>query len=280
MSDARAVITQHPEWYHSIELAPGVVTPGRAPLAFWKEELRALQLPNLAGKSVLDVGAYDGFFSFATEQLGASRVVALDHYAWSTDMPAYMHEWRDCQKTGRTLPSPHRTEHWRPEELPGKAPFDAARTCLGSSVESVTTDFMAARAAIIGSFDLVLFLGVLYHVEDPLGAVRRMREFTATGGMCIIETEAMEVPGSGSRALFEFFPSDELNGDDSNWWAPNAAALMGLCRAAGFSSVKQLPERQPLSPIRRFGKQVKKVAAAVPFSPVPRRYRLIVQATV
>lgn len=279
MADARTVIAQHPEWYHSIELAPGVVTPGRAPLAFWQEELRALQLPNLAGKSVLDVGAYDGFFSFATEQLGASRVVALDHYAWSSDMAAYMREWRECQKTGRHLPAPHRTTHWRPDELPGKAPFDAARACLGSAVESVTSDFMAARASIIGSFDLVLFLGVLYHVEDPLGAIRRMRDFTAPGGTCVIETEAMEIPGTGSRALCEFFPFDELNGDDSNWWAPNEAALIGLCRAAGFSAVRVLPERQPLSAARRLGKQMKSVAAAVPFSPVPRRYRLIVHAT-
>lgn len=280
MSDARDVIARHPEWYHSIELAPGVVTPGRAPLAFWQEELRALQLPSLAGKSVLDVGAYDGFFSFSTERLGAARVVALDHYAWSADMAAYMREWRDSQRAGRLLPSPHRTAHWQPAALPGKAPFDAAHACLSSRVESVASDFMLTRASTIGTFDVVLFLGVLYHVEDMLGAIRRMREFTAPGGVCIIETEAMEVPGAGSRALCEFFPFDELNGDESNWWAPNREALVGLCRAAGFSSVAVLPERQPISSLRRMGKRAKAIAAAVPFSPVPRRYRLIVHATV
>jgi hypothetical protein len=57
MSAADDVINDHPEWYHSIKLAPGIVTPGRAPLAAWQEELRALHLPSLAGKSVLDIGA-------------------------------------------------------------------------------------------------------------------------------------------------------------------------------------------------------------------------------
>ena len=53
MPAAEDVLRNHPEWYHSIELAPGVVTPGRSPLAFWQEELRALRLPSLVGKSVL-----------------------------------------------------------------------------------------------------------------------------------------------------------------------------------------------------------------------------------
>jgi hypothetical protein len=120
---------------------------------------------------------------------------------------------------------------------------------------------------------------VLYHLEEPLTAVRRVFELTAPGGLCVIETEAMEIPGSGSRALVEFFPGDELNGDASNWWAPNAAALTGMCRAAGFSRVETQPERQPIDPLRRLGKAVKRSAARVPFSGVPRRYRLIVHAT-
>lgn len=93
---AEDFIRAHPKWYHSIELAPGSVTPGRAPLAFWQEEVRALHPPNLIGKSVLEIGASDEFFSFAPERLGASRVVARDHYALSADM----REWRSVQKSG------------------------------------------------------------------------------------------------------------------------------------------------------------------------------------
>lgn len=278
MLSAADVIRLHPEWYHSIELAPGIVTPGRAPLAFWQEELRALNLPSLARKSLLDIGAYDGFFSFAAERLGAARVVALDHYAWSADMAAYMESWRVAQQSGTRIAAPHLTHHWRPDILPGRRPFDAAREVLGSRVETVVRDFMERDIATVGSFDVVLFLGVLYHLEEPLSALRRVFELTAPGGLCVIETEATEIPGSGSRALCEFFPFDELNGDASNWWAPNAAALMGMCRAAGFASVEQLPERQPLSPLRRLGKRLKTGAAQIPLSPVSRRYRLIVHA--
>lgn len=273
------VIARFPEWYHSIELAPGVVTPGRSPLKFWQEELRALQLPTLSGRSVLDIGAYDGFFSLAAERLGAARVVALDHYIWSTDMPAYMTDWRAARADGRELPPPHLTRHWQPETLPGRAPFDAARESTGSTVESIVADFMTGVHPTIGTFDVVLFLGVLYHLEEPLTAIRRVFDLTAPGGLCVIETEAVEFPGSAGRAMCEFFSSSELNDDASNWWAPNQAALLGMCRAAGFSAVKALPARQPLSPIRRAGKKAKHALARVPFTNIPIRYRLIVHAT-
>ncbi len=273
------VLRDHPEWYHSIELAPGVVTPGRSPLAFWQEELHALRLPDLVGKTVLDIGAYDGFFSFAAERLGAARVVALDHYAWSADMAAYMRDWRSAKRAGRSIPSPHLTEHWRPAELPGRRPFDAAHKVLNSRVEPVVKDFMAPDVAAIGAFDIVIFLGVLYHLEEPLAAIRRVFELTAPGGLCVIETEAMEIPGSGSRALFEFFPSDELHRDASNWWAPNAAAMRGLCRAAGFSRVEILPQRQSVNAMRRLLKRAKHGLARIPFTGIARRYRMIVHAT-
>lgn len=278
MLSADAVLAAHPEWYHSVELAPGKVTPGRAPLAFWHEELRALQLPPLANRSVLDIGAYDGFFSFAAERLGAARVVALDHYCWSVDMAAYMREWRAATAAGATLPSPHLTSHWQPDSLPGRRPFLAARECIGSRVQDVVGDFMTVAPAQVGRFDVVLFLGVLYHLEEPLTAIRRVFELTAPGGTCVIETEAVEVTGVGDRAMVEFFPGSELNGDPSNWWAPNRAAMVGMCTAAGFDRVTVLPERQPLSPVRRLGKQAVHALARLPLVPIPRRYRIIVHA--
>lgn len=279
MPSAEEVLRHHPEWYHSIELAPGIVTPGRKPLSVWQDELRGLRLPDLAGKSVLDIGAFDGFFSFAAERLGAARVVALDHYAWSADMASYMRDWRSARKAGRSIPPPHLTEHWRPAELPGREPFDAAHRVLNSRVQAVVNDFMAGDSTVIGSFDIVLFLGVLYHLENPLAALRRVFELTAPGGLCVIETEAMEIPGSGSRALFEFFPGDELHHDASNWWAPNGAAMAGLCRAAGFSQVEILAQRPRVGLLRRISTKMKHGLASVPFSGVRRRYRLIAHAT-
>jgi tRNA (mo5U34)-methyltransferase len=231
---ARETIARHPEWYHSIELAPGVVTPGRAPLAVWERTLRNLHLPNLHGKSVLDIGAYDGFFSFAAERLGAARVVALDEHVWATDMAAYMRDWREARRVGKTIPAPRDSRHWRPSELPGREPFDAAREVLQSQVEPVVGNFMTMDLTTLGRFDVVLFLGILYHMEDPLLALRRVASLLEPGGTLGIETEAVEIPGAPDSAFFEFFPGNELNNDAANWWAPNAKALEGLATAAGL----------------------------------------------
>ena len=228
------VVKECPEWFHSIELGPNLVTPGRKSPEVLNRELSSLKLPDLHGKSVLDVGAYDGFFSFAAERLGASRVVALDHYVWSVDMTAYMADWRASKQTGTTLPQPSESRHFRPQELPGRKPFDLARRLRESQVEPVVGDFMSMDLAPLGQFDVVFFLGVLYHLEEPLAAARRLRSLVAPGGLAVIETEAMEVAGLGDRAYCEFFPGQELNNDASNWWSPNAKALEGLFRAAGF----------------------------------------------
>ena len=71
-------------WWHSIEL-PDRVTPGQIGLETLKTEWTELRLPPLQGRTVLDIGAWDGWFSFAAEDAGASRVVALDHFVWSLD---------------------------------------------------------------------------------------------------------------------------------------------------------------------------------------------------
>ena len=249
---AKRIIEEYPEWYHSIELAPGVVTPGRAPLEVWQRTLRTLELPDLRGKSVLDIGAYDGFFSFAAERLGAARVVALDEQVWATDMAAYLAEWREAKKLGNPYPAPRESRHWRPEELPGRRPFDAARSLLASKVEPLVGNFMRVDPASIGRFDVVLFLGILYHMEEPLPAMRRVASLLKPGGFLGIETEAVEIPGAPDTAFCEFFPGSELNNDAANWWAPNAKALDGLTRAAGLVDFELVAGPPRLSRFQRF----------------------------
>ncbi len=202
---AQAALRDCPTWFHSIELAPGIVTPGRKSAEVLAKELRSIKLPDLRGKSVLDIGAYDGFFSFAAERLGAARVVALDHYIWSTDMVAYTKDWEESRRTGTVLPPPHQSRHWRPDELPGRRPFDAAHQALNSKVEALVGDFMTMDLQTVGKFDVVLFMGVLYHMEEPLTTLRRLASFTASGGLAVIETAAVEVPGAGKNAVFEFY---------------------------------------------------------------------------
>ena len=88
----------------------------------------------------------------------------------------------------------------------------------------------------LGSFDVVFFLGVLYHMENPLASLRRVASLS--NGVAIIETHAIAVPGYEHLELCEFYSSAELGGDVSNWWEPNVKALEGMCRAAGFARVE------------------------------------------
>jgi tRNA (mo5U34)-methyltransferase len=225
------------DWFHSIDLGAGVVTPGTKSAEHLAGEAAALRLPDLRGRSVLDIGAWDGFYSFEAERRGAARVVALDHYAWSMDLAAMGVYWERCRAEGRP-PEPYEQvpEIWRPDTLPGKRGFDVACTALGSRVESVVADFMTTDLDGVGTFDVAFFLGVLYHLMDPFAALRRLRKVTRE--VAVIETACMVLVGLAERPLWDFFPNDELDGDPGNWWAPNVAGLVGACRAAGFSSVE------------------------------------------
>lgn len=238
-----------PFWWHSIDFGQGVVTPGLKSGASLKRDLEALRLPDLHGKTVLDIGAYDGFFSFEAERRGAKRVVALDHYAWAVDLPKAIAYWRDCNERGIPFDPAAEASRLHPEELPGMLAYNTAHRGLDSKVETVVQDFMETDPDQLGTFDVVLFLGVLYHMQNPLLALQRVAALTR--GLAVIETEAMELPGIEDRPLCEFFEGVELNNDSSNWWAPNEKAVAGMCRAAGFSRVEVVVGSPLLTPARK-----------------------------
>lgn len=240
---ARAV-AQVSAWYHSIDLGNGIVSPGHSPVAAFEAEWAHMAVPDLAGKTVLDVGTWDGWFAFEAERRGARRVVALDHYAWSIDWRSLEAYWAQCRETGRKPQESHLVSGvWKPDLLPGKKGFDTAHRILESRVEAVVADFMTDDLAPLGTFDVVFFRGVLYHLKDPLGALERL--FRVTGDLAIIETAAIRNPGTEHLPLFEFYGRDELNGDMSNWWAPNRTALLSATHAAGFREVGVVFESQP-----------------------------------
>lgn len=225
-----------PFWWHSVDLGRGVIAPG------WKKphdlasEWAALGL-DVRGRTVLDIGAWDGWFSFEAERRNAGRIVALDHYVWSLDLGAQQRYWAECQARGVTPEPYHTIPHlWQPEALPGKQGFDTAHRARASRVESVVADFMEADLDGLGTFDVVLYLGVLYHMRHPLLALERLARVTAT--VAVIETEAVALPGYEHLACCEFFETSELAADVSNWWAPSLPALAGMCRAAGFRRVE------------------------------------------
>lgn len=221
-------------WYHSIDLGQGVTTRGlsQSPL------LDAERLPDLRGRSVLDIGAWDGYYSFLAERLGASRVVALDHYVWGVDLAARQAYWDECAERG-VLPDHDRdlTDFWRPE-LPGRRAFDFAKQALGSTVEAIVADFATVDLDSVGTFDVVLYLGVLYHMKEPLRAVERLR--AVTDEVAVIETQAVHVRGLETVSLLQFFAGGELAGDFGNWFIPSIEGLRQLVLAAGFSRVETI----------------------------------------
>ena len=125
-------------------------------------------------------------------------------------------------------------QYWDADALPGKRAFDHARAALGSRVEGVVGDFMQCDLASLGTFEVALFLGVLYHMREPLRALERLLALTTE--LAVIETAAIEIPDRAG-ALLEFVPGYEVNSDPTNWFLPTADAVTGMCSAAGFGSV-------------------------------------------
>lgn len=200
MSDLASRVAELP-WYHVMELPGGVVTPG---VDDPRDRLPLLGLPDdMSGMTVLDVGAWDGFFSFECERRGAERVVAADWFAW--------HEAARGSKRS----------------------FELARDALGSRVEDVDVRVEELSPERVGTFDLVLLVGVLYHLRDPLSALEAVASVTAD--RLVLETHVDLV--LRRRAAAAFYPAASLAGDHTNWWGPNPAAVEGMLRAVGFAEV-------------------------------------------
>lgn len=101
-------------------------------------------------------------------------------------------------------------------------------------IEFLQLDVMADKFWQLPEFDIVLCSGVLYHVENPLGLLFRLRKVTREA--LFLET-ATHLTG-GSEPLLRFHPGRELRDDPSNWWTPNEACLRAMLQAAGFEQVE------------------------------------------
>ncbi len=268
-------------WFHSIDLGQGVRTRGLSELA-----LPAEQLPDFSGRSVLDIGAWDGYYSFFAEQRGASRVVALDHYAWGVDFAARGAYWNDCAARG-VLPDHEKdnTEFWRPD-LPGRRGFELAHDVLDSKVEPVVADFARMDVDTLGVFDVVLYLGVLYHMKEPLTCLERLRRVTAE--VAVVETEAVHLQGYDDEPLMQFHPGGDVQADFGNWYVPTITAIHALCRAAGFARVRTVagppaapPPAPPPDDVRsRLGRKLAPPPPLPPPSAASTNYRAVVHAYV
>ena len=190
----RARVAGHRNWWHRIELAPGLVTPGVQDSAEVLGQLDALGLPRVAtGLRVLDVGCRDGAFAFEMERRGAS-VVALDY--------------ADPTLTG----------------------FSIVAEALRSNVEYRLANVYELSPERHGTFDVVLFLGVLYHLRNPMLALDGVRSVTRPGGLVFVETRVCTEPALAGLdvPVWRFYPGDALDGDETNKWAPNLAGLRSV----------------------------------------------------
>jgi tRNA (mo5U34)-methyltransferase len=213
---------EHPEiaalapWFHNLHLPDGVQTAPDHPLgdfpAFKWRQVAPFVPPDLRGWTALDIGCNAGFYSFELARRGA-HVVGIDvdeHYL--------------------------RQARWAAEQLGLE---DAVEFRRRTVYDLARTD---------ESYDLVLFMGVLYHLRHPLLALdlvaSRVRRLLVLQTLTMPGDAELEVPRDlplkARRRMLEpgwpamAFIEHELAGDPTNWWAPNHACVEAMARSAGL----------------------------------------------
>jgi tRNA (mo5U34)-methyltransferase len=184
---------------------------GDYPAVKWRRFAGAIPA-DLSGRTVLDIGCNGGFYSLEMKRRGAARVVAVDY----------------------------------DEDYLRQARFAAQATGLDIEIRNLSVYDVAALGE---RFDLVLFLGVLYHLRHPLLALDLIREHVV-GDLFVCQSmqrgEAAEEPLEddypfSETAIFErpgfprmSFIEHRYAGDWTNWWVPNRACTKAMLRSAGF----------------------------------------------
>jgi tRNA (mo5U34)-methyltransferase len=211
-SGLRSEIERYP-WYHTLELAPGVVTPG---MFDHRPILDRYPLPDdLSGMRCLDVATMDGFWAFEMERRGAASVTALD-----LEDPEAL-DW----------PASLRAGHEKTMDETKAERFALAKEALGSQVERVLLSAYDLGPSALGTFDFVFCGDLLLHLKDPITPVENIRS-VCTGSAVIVNVIK-------KFRLYEGRPMAELDGiDNFEWWVTNLEGLVRIVRAAGFARVE------------------------------------------
>ena len=203
------------QWFHNLDLGGVKTAPdhflGDYPAVKWQRFASAIPA-DLRGKSVLDVGCNAGFYSIQMKQRGAERVVAIDTDEKYLDQARFAAEMSGAEIEFRNL------SVYRVGELRER-------------------------------FDLVLFMGVLYHLRHPLLALELLHEHVV-GDLLVAQSmlrgssENIEVPPDFPFWESELFDNEEFPctyfvekryaNDPTNWWIPNRACFEAMLRSAGF----------------------------------------------
>ena len=198
IEEKKELVKSWDHWWHRIDFGDGVVSDGPDPA---EEKGKAWQLDRelLEGKTVLDIGAWDGYFSFLAEQMGAKEVTALD--------------------------------------IDEKKGFLIAKELFNSKVNYVIRDVMEATPENTGTFDVVLYPGVLYHMKFPFLSLHKVADLVKEGGVLFIETHISQIPDNFGPVM-RFYPNDELAKDSTNWWGPNNTCVIQMMQSVGFEVTK------------------------------------------
>lgn len=209
-----------PYWYHKIELPYGIVTPGWAPIS-----PQAYKIPDkLTGKRILDIGAWDGYWTFEALKRGAREVVAVD------DFSDYLGKLNQSDRKA-----------WET--------FDLCRSALGYSEDLCIRKEMSVydiNEKNLGTFDIVFFFGTVYHLRYPLLAldiIAAICEERLYLESAILDDFSPFQGGlgkgyAGSQMIMEFYPGDQYGNNESNWWCPTLYCLLNLVSASGFKDVE------------------------------------------
>jgi tRNA (mo5U34)-methyltransferase len=211
-------------WFHNLRLGDIQTAPehflGDYPMVKWQQFGHSLP-DDLRGKTVLDIGCNGGFYSIEMKRRGAEKVVGID----SDD--GYL-----------------------------------AQATFAAQVSGMDIDFRQLSVYEVGElgekFDLVLFMGVFYHLRHPLLALDLIREHVVKDlfvfqamqrGSDVIEPLREDYPFA-EQDIFDrpgfpclYFIEKKYSGDPSNWWVPNRACVEALLRSAGFA-IEFHPERE------------------------------------
>ena len=193
VEELRRRIAAVPTWYHVLELASGVETPGMFDMRPFVGEFGFPD--SLAGKTVLDVGASNGFFSFHFEDLGAARVVAHDlRTVTEHDVPRWYLEKRSVGKTAEDIT--------RMDHLELEAGFALAHETFGSSAERFRCHVNELGGLLPGEFDLTFCSNLLHHLRDPVAALESIRETLKPAAGLMILGCSCELSFDASYAVF------------------------------------------------------------------------------
>lgn len=210
-----------PFWYHKIELPGGIATPGNLPA-----HPEAYRIPeDMAGMRVLDIGAWDGYWTWQALKRGADFVYAIE----------------DFSDTVGAETNADRSRKWQT--------FDLCREALGYDYSQVMRYEMSAMEigllnGMIKPFDAVFCFGVLYHLRHPLYVLEQIRKVCR--GTLYIETAILDNSKSaygnygytGSECLAEFYPGSEYGLNESNWWVATLRGWVSMVHAAGFEDIE------------------------------------------